>query len=189
MAETVLFVDDEPLVTEGLKRALHKEPYDIICANSAREALDILERRQVAVVISDEQMPGMGGADLLSTVKLKYPDTIRMMLTGHASLESTIRAINDGGIYRFFTKPCDEADLSVTIRQALQQRELVMKAQLLLSASKRQTLTLEKLQQEHPEIVKLERDASGAIVLDESAESTDIDKLLEEITKQTKRIM
>jgi len=75
-----------------LKDALANEPYDILSAASAEEALPILDREQVDVVISDEKMPGMSGSEFLAIVRQEYPDTVRMILTGHASLESAIRA-------------------------------------------------------------------------------------------------
>jgi two-component system probable response regulator PhcQ len=102
-----------------LKDAFSREPYNILCADSAEEALPILAREQVDVVISDEKMPGMSGSEFLSLVRQEYPDTIRIILTGYGSLESAIRAINEGEIYRLFTKPCNVIDLAITIRLAL----------------------------------------------------------------------
>jgi len=96
MEHKVLIVDDEPTITDLLKDALANEPYDILSAASAEEALPILDREQVDVVISDEKMPGMSGSEFLAIVRQEYPDTVRMILTGHGSLESAIRAINEG---------------------------------------------------------------------------------------------
>ncbi|GMT41941.1 MAG: hypothetical protein IEMM0002_0352 [bacterium] len=124
MQHKVLLVDDEPAVTEGLKRVLYDEPFQILVARSAKEALYIIDNELIDVVVSDEEMPGLGGLDFLTLVWNKYPDTIRMLLTGKASLELTIRAINEGNLYRFFTKPCNEVDLATTIRQALKQKEV-----------------------------------------------------------------
>ena len=119
MGHKVLFVDDQPNVIEGLKRVLRKEPYEILSASSAAEALDIMSQQPIDVVVSDEKMPGMSGSEFLFLVSQKYPDTVRMLLTGQASLDATIRAINQGEIYHCFTKPCNEADIATTIRQAL----------------------------------------------------------------------
>ena len=125
MQHVIMIVDDEPPVRELLMDAFALEPWEVLCAGTAEEALDILAREPVDVVVSDEKMPGMSGSEFLAVVRQQYPDTIRMILTGHASLESAIRAINEGEIYRFFTKPCNMVDLIVTIRQALQQKELM----------------------------------------------------------------
>ncbi len=125
MAHKVLFVDDEPHVLAALRRTLRNEPYQVLCASSAAEALALMAETPVDVVVSDEQMPGMSGSELLAEVRRRYPDTVRMMLSGKATLEGAIRAINDGEIYRFFTKPCNELDLATTIRHALEQKDLV----------------------------------------------------------------
>jgi CheY-like chemotaxis protein len=101
---TVLFVDDEPNVTDGLKRALRREPYEFLTATSGAAALKILEGQYVDVVVSDEQMPGMSGSVFLSTVRKQFPHTIRMILSGQASLEAAVRAINEGQVHRFFLK-------------------------------------------------------------------------------------
>ena len=79
MSRNVIFVDDKPAITDALKRALRKEPYEILTANSAAEALAILAEIQVDVVVSDEMMPGMSGSEFLAVVRRRYPDTIRII--------------------------------------------------------------------------------------------------------------
>jgi two-component system, probable response regulator PhcQ len=103
-----------------------------LSANSANEALQILAREAVTVVISDEKMPGMRGAEFLARVYRDYPETIRIMLTGHANLDLAMRAVNEGQIYRFLLKPCNEQEIRITIRQAVQQKELSEKSRRLL---------------------------------------------------------
>jgi len=185
MAYTILFVDDEPLVTQALKRALHKEPYRVLSAHSAVQALEVLARQSVDVVISDEMMPGMLGSEFLAVVCRDYPDTVRIILTGHANLKTAVRAINEGQIYRFLTKPCDEEELTVTLRQALQQKELMTKSRRLLQAVKHQHAILEDLEKVHPGITSVDRDATGVIVLDEAG--TDLDALIEEMQAEVQR--
>jgi two-component system, probable response regulator PhcQ len=179
MTHRILLVDDEPHVTEALKRALHKEPYEVLSANSADDALEILARQPVDVVISDEMMPGILGSELLAMVYRKYPDSIRIILTGHANLDAALRAINEGHIYRFLTKPCNELELRVTIRQGIQQKELATESRRLLQRVKRQHLTLQQLESEHPGITKLERDSRGTIVIDDIG--YDLDELIKEM--------
>jgi two-component system, probable response regulator PhcQ len=185
MPYTILFVDDEPLVTQALKRALHKEPYRILSANSAAQALEVLARQSVDVVISDEMMPGMLGSEFLAVVCRDYPDTVRIMLTGHANLKTAVRAINEGQIYRFLTKPCNEEELTVTLRQALQHKELMTKSRQLLQAVKHQHTILEEMEKAHPGITSVDRDASGVIVLSEGG--TDLDALIEEMQAEVKK--
>jgi len=188
MKHTVLFVDDEPMVTEGLKRALRKEPYRILSARSGQEALAILEVEKVDVIVSDEQMAGMSGSELLSIVRKRRPNTIRMILTGHASLDAAIRAINEGEIYRFFTKPCNEIDLAVTIRQALRQNDLMTEARRLLDATRNQAAMIDRLKKERPDLLKVDKDREGAIIVNETEEEMDLDRLINEIAEQTKKI-
>jgi two-component system, probable response regulator PhcQ len=184
MAYTILFVDDESLVTEALKRALRKEPYRILSANSAARGLEILAREPIDVVISDEMMPGMLGSEFLALVCRDYPDTVRIILTGHANLQSALRAINEGQVYRFLTKPCNELELSVTLRQALQHKELMTKSRQLLHAAKHQHEFLEDLEKVHPGITNVDRDQRGVIVLDE--DTTDVDALIEDIEAEVR---
>ena len=96
MKHKVLFVDDEAVIRDMVKTAFANEPYGLITAGSAEEGLDILAAESVDVVISDEIMTGMSGSEFLSFVRKKYPDTIRIILTGKANLEAVIRAIREG---------------------------------------------------------------------------------------------
>ena len=167
MQHTVLVVDDEPAIREMLTDALAREPYEVLCAGSAEEALTVLAAEPVDVVISDEVMPGMSGSEFLAIVRQQYPDTVRVVLTGYASLEAAVRAINEGEIYRFFTKPCNMVDLVATIRQALQHKELMAENQRLHNIVRQQSFSLEALERRHPGITKVKRDAGGAVIIDE----------------------
>ncbi|MBZ5495704.1 MAG: response regulator [Acidobacteriia bacterium] len=179
MKPTVMLVDDDANVLAGLCRALHKEPYDIVKAGSAAEALEILRARPVDVVVSDEEMPAMSGTVFLRQVREKYPDTIRFILTGRATLDNAIAAINDGGVTRFFIKPCDHLDLAASIRQGLQQRELMLAARRLLHKVKRQSAMIKQLERAYPNITKVKRDGDGAILLEDW--NGDINQLMRDI--------
>ena len=122
MKPKILLVDDEPNITQALTKRLRHEDYEILSAPSAEEALQILAREPIDVVVADEQMPGMSGSELLAVVSREYPDTVRIILTGQANLEAAVRAINEGQIYRFLEKPCAAEELAAIIRQAVQQR-------------------------------------------------------------------
>jgi two-component system probable response regulator PhcQ len=183
MPHKVLFVDDEPHVTDSLRRALRKEPYDVLSAHSADEALRVLARESVDVVVSDEKMPGMPGSEFLAMVCKLYPETIRIILTGQASMEAAIRAINQGEIYRFLTKPCNEADLAFTIRQALQLKDLMVISRRLWEKTKRQSSILQELEREHPGITRVKRDSTGAIIMDDDTDD-DFDALIDQFEKQ-----
>jgi DNA-binding NtrC family response regulator len=107
----VLCVDDEPNVLEGLRLHLER-PYRLSTATGDAEGLAILERDgPCAIVISDMRMPKMDGAAFLGQVRQRFPDTVRMLLTGHADIDAAIAAVNEGQIFRFLSKPCPPAQL------------------------------------------------------------------------------
>jgi two-component system probable response regulator PhcQ len=181
ISATILLVDDEPNVTDALKRALRREPYEILTAISGPAAQDLLERHHVDVVISDEQMPGMSGSVFLSAVRKQFPHTIRMILSGQASLEAAVRAINEGEVYRFFLKPCNPTDLAFTIQQALAHKRLEEQSRRLLREYQKQAATLARLEHHSPGILHLHTDDQGAVVVDESDEECDVKDLLLQI--------
>jgi response regulator RpfG family c-di-GMP phosphodiesterase len=117
---TLLCVDDEPSIVSSIRRALRSEGYRVLGASSGPEALEVLEHESVDLVISDMRMPGMDGAQLLEQVHLRWPQTVRILLTGYADMAATIAAINKGRIYRYVNKPWDDAELRVAIHQALE---------------------------------------------------------------------
>lgn len=173
---TILLVDDEPAVTAGLRRTLRKDPWRILEAHSGPEALTVLAREPVDVVISDEAMPGMSGCELLAEVRRRYPETTRVILSGHSNLESAVRAINEGEIYRFFLKPCHEADLRFGIQEALRIKALEAERRSLLHTVKEQSKQLRELERCNPGITRVSRGADGAILIDDegSEEETDV---------------
>jgi response regulator RpfG family c-di-GMP phosphodiesterase len=122
----VLMVDDEKNVLEGYKRYLHRE-FNLSLANSGKEALEMCKTDgPFSVVISDQKMPQMDGVQFLSLVKERYPDSVRMMLTGQADMDETIAAVNEGNIFRFLTKPCNSKVLSSAINDGLEQYRLII---------------------------------------------------------------
>jgi response regulator RpfG family c-di-GMP phosphodiesterase len=130
--QRVLFVDDEPNVLEGIQRTLRKQ-VDLKTASSGVEALRLIgESGPFAVVISDMRMPAMNGAQFLAKVREQEPDTVRMILSGHADLEATIAAVNEGHIYRFLTKPCPTDHLLAAVEDALNQHRLLTAEKVLL---------------------------------------------------------
>ena len=161
----ILVVDDERSVTEALKRSFLDDPYNVHTAESAAEGLAILSAHKIKVVISDEMMPGMSGADFLARVCSRFPDVIRIMLTGHASLAAAIKAINRGEIYRFFTKPWDDFELRLAIKSAVERFDLEEENRRLLDIVRKQALNLKLLEKEFPGITELEYDEKGRIVI------------------------
>jgi adenylate cyclase len=120
----VLLVDDEPSVLSSLKRLLRSTGYQVLTAESGALALDLLASTRVDLIISDMRMPYMSGAEFLARAQTLYPDTMRILLTGYSEIELVVRAINEGGVYRYLNKPWDDEDLLLTVAQALEQRRL-----------------------------------------------------------------
>lgn len=121
---TVLFVDDEPNILRALKRALFKMNMTMLLADSGKKALELLEGNTVHVVVSDMKMPSMSGAELLEQVAQLYPDTFRIVLTGFADIDSTIKAVNQGKIHRYLQKPWDNQELMNTLEEGLERVKL-----------------------------------------------------------------
>jgi CheY-like chemotaxis protein len=122
MRTRVLIVDDEPQALEALRDLLHKDSFEVVTASSAREALTVLVSHPVDVVLSDECMPGMTGLQFLAAVAQDYPETVRMIITGKAKLETMVQALNDGVLHRFLTKPCPAKTLLAAITEGLARR-------------------------------------------------------------------
>jgi len=117
----VLFVDDERAILEGFRNLFRREAFEVVTAESALRALEILAIRPIDVVVSDECMPRISGAKFLALVRERYPDIVRIMLTGEASLSAATRAINDG-LYRFLSKPIEQDELRRVVRDALKSK-------------------------------------------------------------------
>jgi response regulator RpfG family c-di-GMP phosphodiesterase len=132
MNQRVLFVDDEPNILEGIQRTLRKQ-VELQTASSGAEALRLIgESGPFAVVISDMRMPAMNGAQFLAKVREQEPNTVRMILSGHADLDATLAAVNEGHIYRFLTKPCPTDRLLAAVEDGLNQHRLLTAEKVLL---------------------------------------------------------
>ena len=126
----VLFVDDEPAVLEALRRSLWRAPYEVLTAGSALDGLRLLAERVVNVVVSDERMPGLSGSEFLERVRARYPEVVRIMLTGETGLPATVRAIERTAVYRFLNKPLSPAALRDTLARAVHMQEIAREASL-----------------------------------------------------------
>ncbi|MFZ4441496.1 MAG: response regulator, partial [Syntrophales bacterium] len=118
--DTILLVDDEPHVLSALTRSLRNTGYEVLTAAGGIQALEIMGTTKIKVIVSDEQMIGMQGSELLAAVQKRFPHTLRILLTGKATLETAMQAVNNGGIYRFLTKPWDDALLRFALSAAIE---------------------------------------------------------------------
>lgn len=132
MNEKILFVDDDPHIRRAIIRR-QQVKFHLETAASGPEGLEILDSQgPFAVVLSDMRMPVMDGIEFLSHVKQRSPDTVRMMLTGNADLQTAINAVNEGNIFRFLTKPCPVTDLTTALRAGVEQYHLITTERVLL---------------------------------------------------------
>ena len=138
----LLFVDDEESVLHALRRIFLEENYQIFTASSGDKALAIMEKAKVHLVISDHRMPAMTGAELLKEIKTRWPETIRIMLTGYADVQSIMGAVKEGAVYKFITKPWNDEDLRLTVSLALQQYVLMQENRKLKEISRKQQLKI-----------------------------------------------
>jgi len=134
---TILLVDDEPFVLEGLRRQLARQ-FDVLTAAVGRDALALLaEHVEVAVILCDLRMPGMSGVEVLAAARDSSPDTVRLLLTGNADLDAALAAVNEGEVFRFLTKPCPPQVLLSSLEAAVRQYHLVTAERVLLEQTLR----------------------------------------------------
>jgi len=125
MAGKVLFVDDEEMILESIDGLFLNHDFRIITATNADDALSILEREEIAVIVSDHAMPGMKGTELLSKVKERSPDTLKILMTAHADLGIAVDAINEGEVFRFIMKPWNIEHFINTVHEAVKRYQIV----------------------------------------------------------------
>lgn len=121
---SLLMVDDEENILSALTRVFRREGYRLHRATSGSAGLQILEQHPVDVIISDQRMPEMTGVEFLGLVKDRFPNTVRIVLSGYTDLNSVTEAINKGAVYKFLTKPWEDELLLKNVREAFQHAEL-----------------------------------------------------------------
>jgi len=152
---TLLIVDDEPAILKALQRVVRDEGYKVITALDGEAALRLVASESVDVVLSDMDMPGMSGLDLMVRLRRNHPSAVRLLLTGRGTLAAAVGAINDGEVYRFMTKPWDIDELREVLRQAAA-RAMKNRADVNVSESAgERTSRLAALERQHPGITSV----------------------------------
>jgi two-component system response regulator HupR/HoxA len=146
MPYKILIVDDEPANLRALER-LFRQDYEVLTANSGTEALELLTQHDLALLITDQRMPGMTGIELLKKTMSLRPQMVRIILTGYTDVEALVEAINCGEVYRYITKPWSNEDLRVTVKRALEHFETNRKRHELQLANERLMSVLKEIQQ------------------------------------------
>ncbi len=176
----ILLVDDEENVLSAVSRVFRRENYEILTALSAEEALETMEESKVHLVISDHRMPDKTGAELLKEIKEKWPETIRIMLTGYADVQSIMGAVNEGAVYKFITKPWNDDDLRLTVSLALQQYMLIKENKKLKEITKKQESKIKK----YSALVEENRGSMGNILVKSGTiKKEELDLALKEMKK------
>jgi len=154
MNEKIILVDDEPNILTAYSRTLRRQ-FSMVTANSGAETLQLMASEgPFAVIVSDMRMPEMDGLQLLTAVKEKYPDTVRVMLTGNADQQTAIDAVNQGDVFRFLNKPCPAERMADTLTLAIKQHQLITAEQNLLKNTLKGSIEAlsETLQLANPEV-------------------------------------
>ncbi len=165
----ILVVDDESRVVNAVRRIFATSSFiKVECSTSPQEALSMVRKfADLHLVISDYLMPGMDGLEFLAEVSRIRPEIVRIILTGHADLETTLRAINEVGVYKFILKPWNNHDLYWTVIRALELEEARRENRELKKQIEEQAHLVARIEELYPGISRVERDQDGAIVLDE----------------------
>ncbi|MDP2031415.1 MAG: response regulator [Thiobacillus sp.] len=145
---TLLIVDDEPNILTALVRLFRRDGYRLLSASNGQEGLSLLAENEVGVIISDQRMPGMSGIQFLSKAREKWPDTVRIMLSGFTELSSVTDSVNKVAIYKFMTKPWDDDALREVVRKAFHLNRVTRENTHLNSALKTANETLIRWNQE-----------------------------------------
>jgi DNA-binding NtrC family response regulator len=164
---SVLLVDDEPAIVAALRRTLRGRGYRIFGVTDPLEALELLGKEEIDLLLSDIDMPQMSGLDLVSRVRRDHPHVVRILLTGRGTLTSALRAINDGEVHRFLTKPWDDEDLREVVAQALTRLDELRRQQSADQQTARRRALIADLEREQPGISTVQRDVDGVYVIDE----------------------
>jgi response regulator RpfG family c-di-GMP phosphodiesterase len=141
----LLFVDDEPNVLKSLKRLFRATHYNVYLAESGQAGLSLLQQQPIDLIISDMRMPHMDGAEFLAQAAQCWPESVRILLTGYADIESTIAAVNKGKIYSYCSKPWEDNELKILVNNALEQKQLREQRQQLFEIVNQQNQQLKEL--------------------------------------------
>ncbi|MDY6903247.1 MAG: response regulator [Thermodesulfobacteriota bacterium] len=142
---TILFVDDDASILSAIKRLLRKEDLQLLTATSGADALHLMRKNDIQVVVSDQRMAEMSGIELLSRVKEEYPDVVRIILTGYTEVDTITEAVNTGQIYRFLLKPWNDENLKLEIEKAFEQYALLLRNKQLAEAVKKRNDELREI--------------------------------------------
>ena len=166
----ILILDDEENILSSLSRLLRTEDRQIHTVGNIQDALEKLKALGVGgvdLIISDNRLPDGQGVDFLVKVKQLYPDTIRILFTGYPDLDAAIHAINKGQVYRFITKPWENEELKLIVKQSLEYFDVLKDNKTLLKIAKQQAEWMENMQKKYPQVSKEDLVQGSLYIIDE----------------------
>jgi response regulator RpfG family c-di-GMP phosphodiesterase len=176
----ILFVDDEENVLKSLKRVFMDEPFEVLAAQSGKDALQLLNETNVSVIVSDQRMPEMSGAEFLGKARNIQPNAVRIVLTGYADVQAAVSAINEGGAYRYIAKPWNDSDLVMVIRDAVASYQLKQENIRLTELVRQQNEDLKKWNADLEVIVQKQ-------TIDIQNKNKDLEQLVTQLNKNFKK--
>ncbi len=167
-AMKVLLVDDETAVLHAVRRIFsHSQVVELLTVEDPFAAMEMVVEGGIALVISDQQMPGMTGLEFLAWVNANHPEIVKIIMTGDTDIQTAVQAINDIGVYKFIRKPWNNDDLYWTVVRALEMARMQQKNRQLQAELNEKDQSLQRYERLYPGITSVDRDADGAIVIDE----------------------
>jgi DNA-binding NtrC family response regulator len=167
----ILAVDDDFDILTALRRALQPLGVPLMLTDNPEEVLPIMADKAVSLLISDIDMPQMTGLELMAQVRVAHPETVRMILTGRASFDSVLHAINEGEVHRYLCKPFEPAELRKMVQDALTRSEALAKASRAGVHADKKREFHEQLESENPGLTKFSRDGEGVYLVSASRAS------------------
>jgi response regulator RpfG family c-di-GMP phosphodiesterase len=167
----LLVVDDEPEVCDSVFHLLRRH-YNVLRASSAAEAIELMAKNEIHIIMTDQRMPDVTGVEMLQNVKTKYPEAIRMLFTGYADIQSVIAAINQGHVYRYLSKPWQPEELEAAVADAAAEyTRMVKRARELSECLSKLTALDGEVRRLHDRIGRLEQENQRLSELVESGGS------------------
>lgn len=174
----IMLVDDEENVLNALFRLLRRNSWDVETYTDPEEALLRAQTTDFDLVLSDYRMPRINGVTLLTAIKEHQPESMRLILSGHADIHALVRSINQAEIYRFISKPWQDYELVVALELALQHRNMMVENRRLADQVREQQKELKRRKDaldgfaaKHPEILKVNWGSDGSVYLDDDDQS------------------
>ncbi len=165
----VVCVDDDPMLLQTIVRALAAVDAEIVSTTKPHTALEMIGSRNVAVLVSDHEMPGMTGVELATAARRLRPDTVRILLTGRQTFETALQGINECEVFRYINKPFDTKTLRRSVTEAIERHKELAAMSSLVARGSRRELISDALESEFPGLTSVERTSDGAYLVQDPA--------------------